>query len=309
VNTTTTSSGNLFLVRVLFVGLVVLALQGVAVNADEQQASEIIREAIHSYGGKENWAAQGTMVVHESQTRYLEGESPVQVTLIHYMDTNQARYRVDLDWGHSKHTYGWDGDRFWAVVDGKQGNEEMLLEARRVISDAYFRFSLPFILENVTDAEIVYEGTEQINGVDTNVVKITYQTGPSSRYWTNQRDEQTPNPGHADEMEHGSGGNHHQEQSGHGEPEHGSAAGHHHAGNEVYYFYFDGEGKVVQVYFSHHGDDSYETLLFGEHKEIDGVIREHSRKLLSPDGELFYDSKFTRIEFRQDLNEDFYANH
>jgi len=268
----------------------VLMVSGGPSIADIDPAYAVIQQAMRSYGGKVNWAGKGTLVVHESQTRYEEAGT-VEVKIVHYMDINAKGYRVELDRGQGKQVYGWDGDQFWAMADGKPGDEALVSEARRVITDAFYRFSLPFILDE-PGVEVEYQGKESVSGVETQVVRFTYEVAPASRNWTTSEDR------HEQEAGHGGDGD---EQAGHGAEE-----GDHHAGRQVYNYYFDTDYRIVKIYFSHHGDDTYETLLLGDYKNIDGIVKEHTRKLLRPDGNSHYDVVFTSIVFRLDIGADFY---
>ena len=253
--------------------------------AEENRATGIIHDAIVSAGGQDRWQGNGNLVVHETQTRYEDGGT-VMVELVHYMSTTNNGYRVELSRSGQNTTYGWNGNEFWATLDGKPGNDDMVREARRVISDAYFRFSLPFILDdNAQHPE--YAGTETHDGKATNVVRIAYKQGPADRYFS--------------EIDKGHG---HKTEAGHG----GGSGGHGHGG-EVYNFHFNPENQLTKVHFSHHGDGTYETLLLEDFKVINGIRREHKRTLLRPDGETLYISMFTGIEFVKEVDGSLFSGH
>lgn len=254
-------------------------------QADSKSAS-LIHDAIVSAGGMDSWQRKGTLVVHESQSRN-EDDGIVKVNLVHYMNTMGKGYRVELAYPYNNYIYGWDGKEFWAMANGKAGDHELVREARRVISDAYFRFSLPFILDDVgQDAE--YTGSDTVDGTATEVVNITYEKGPADRYFAPAAEEH--------------GHNSTQEEAGHG----AESEGHGHGG-EVYNYHFNSRDQIAKVYFSHHGDGTYETLLFEDFNMVDGINREHKRILLRPDGQTHYESDFTSIEFVNQINDSIYS--
>jgi hypothetical protein len=261
------------LLPILLLGI--CPLQADTVNPD--QAGDLLLKAVEAYGGTENWRNKGLLVVHETQRRYEEGGTRV-VEMDHYVDTQGRGYRLERVAGGDRQVLGWDGHGFWAVEGGEPGDEALLGEARRTISDAFFRISWPFILMD-GGLEPEYAGTDTVDGMATEVVKITYPEDPAAKYFQ----------GHED-----AGG-----EEGHGrhasaERDHGG--GHH--GDQVYYFHFDSAHRLVKVYFSHHGDGTFETLYPGDYREIDGILLERSRRLLRQDGQKHYDSEFTRMEFR-----------
>jgi len=205
--------------------------------------------------------------------------------LVHYVGIDGNGYKVELDSEQGKQVFGWHGHHFWATQDGKPGDEALLTEARRVISDAYYRFSLPFVLAK-PDLNPQYHGRDNVNGIETEVVKIAYRDGPTAGYWVE-----------ADT--HAQGGHGHSAQS--------AGGGHHHAADEIYFFHFDKDYRIVKIYFSHHGDDTFETFLFDDFRMVEGVLREHSRKLIRPDGNTHYETTFSGFEFQQDVSSDFYS--
>lgn len=261
----------------------------------DSEAGAIIEKAIANAGGTA-WSELSTMVVHESQARNTDS-GLLQMELVHYIDTKARGYRMEISSTQGKQIYGWDGRQFWARVDGKHGNEQQVKEARRLISDAYYRFTLPFVLADA-GPKIEYVGKDMVNGTATETIKITYEGGPVDLYWKAEGDQS-----HQGHQEHAAARNEVKadEHAGHGEE-----AGGHHSGKQVYFYHFDKDYRIVKIYFSHHGDDSYETFLFDEFTTIDGITREQSRKLIRADGNTHYDTKFTRIEFSKDAEADQY---
>ena len=257
------------------------------------QAREFIDRAIVNAGG-DVWGGIATMVVHESQVRNTDN-GVLEIAIDHTLDTEGRGYRMEISSAEGRKIYGWDGKRFWADIDGKPGDEAGQREARRQISDAFYRFSMPFILAN-RNSTIEYAGKDEVNGKPTNVVKITYPGGPVDSYWKT-----------ADQLakEHGHGqhGNHDA-----AAPAKAGEHGGHHDGTQVYFFHFDEDDRIVKIYFSHHGDDSYETFLFDDFTTIDGITREQSRRLIHGDGKTLYDTRFTRVEFKTDSNTDLYTS-
>jgi hypothetical protein len=276
----------------ILLGSILIFASGAVAAAGEEQAHALINNAMQSYGGKNAWAGKGTLVVNESQTRHEESGTVVH-KIVHYMDTTGKGYRLELDNGKEKRVYGWDGSRFWATLNGKHGDEALQREAKRVIGDAFYRFSLPFILDD-PDAEYEHTGRDTVNGAQTEVVKITYSKSPADRFFTEHGH---PQQEHGNE--HGGGGEHN------AATQHGGG-GDHHGGHQVYNYHIDKDYRIVKVYFSHHGDDEYETLLFKDHKSIDGIIREQSRTLLNHEGQTHYEAEFSNIAFRKDIDPTLY---
>jgi hypothetical protein len=254
-----------------------LPLSNVLAQAEEQ-VTNIVNKAVSYGGGTNTWNNNGTLIVHEFQKRY-EEKGVVIVDLTHTMKTDGSGYRIELSRQGKKSIYGWDGSEFWAQVDGKPGSEEDVSEARRVISDSYFRFTLPFVLENEID-KLAYEGEDTLNGNKTEVLKITYDKGPADRYFSSHD-------------EHSSGSEH--------KAEAGGSEGHHHGG-EVYFYHFSESGQLKKVYFSHHGDGTYETLLYKNIKPVNGISRDHKRTLLKPDGNIHYESFFSKVGFSRSVD-------
>lgn len=273
-------------------------------NNEDMQAREIIARAIVSAGGG-SWGSLTTLIAHESQARNTDEGGKLQLEIDHTMDTKGRGYRMEISSTEGKRIYGWDGKQFWASIDGKPGDEAQVKEAKRLISDAFFRFSMPFILGN-RNAKKEYTGEDTVNGKPTKVVKFTYQGGPVDSYWKA-----------ADSHEHH--GDHGGDKPAAKTDEHAKhdaagtekqAEGHngHHDGNQVYFFHFDEDDRIVKIYFSHHGDDTYETFLFDDFTTVDGITREQSRKLIHSDGKTLYDTRFSRVEFKTDSNTDLYSS-
>ncbi len=260
-----------------------IAFDSVHGQSADNSAESIIQNAVDTAGGKQSWLAKGTFVVHETQMRESNG-IPEPVSLIHYMDTAGDGYRLEIIRADGNYVYGWDGHGFWAQKDGRAGDHELEREARRVISDAYYRFSLPFILLDNTD-DMEYSGTDQLNGMVTQVLKISYSQGPADRYFSSHSAES----GHNAEESHSA---------------HGGGSGHH--GDEEYYFHFDDQNRLVKVYFSHHGDGHFETLLLTGIDRVDGILREDTRRMIRHDGSILYDAEFTYIGFETKKQEGFY---
>lgn len=256
------------------------------------QVESIINKAITQAGGGKTWHDNGTLIVHEFQKRFEEG-GVVIVDLTHTMNTDGSGYRIELSRQGRNLVYSWDGMGFWATADGKPGSEDDVSEARRVLSNSYFRFGLPFVLERDVDG-LEYTGTDSFYGMKTEVLKITYDQGPVDRYFS----------GHADAHGDHSSGNDQNTNSEHqAEAEHGGGHGH---GGEEYFFHFSENGDLVKVYFSHHGDGTYETLLYKNIKKIGGINREHIRTLFRPDGNIHYESFFSKIEFSNSVDSRIY---
>ena len=144
------------------------------------EARDIISKAIINAGGTA-WRGVSTMIVHESQARNTDS-GILAMEIVHTFDTKARGYRMEISSTQGKQIYGWDGRQFWAELDGKAGEEAQIKEARRLISDAFYRFSLPFVLDD-SEAQMEYVGKDSVNGVETDLVKITYKGGPVDRYW------------------------------------------------------------------------------------------------------------------------------
>ena len=270
---------------------IVLILSIFTIQAHGQdQVADIINNAVSAGGGMATWENNGYLVVHETQTRY-EDEGTVKVNLTHYMSTTNDGYRIELARPGINNVYGWDGNEFWATADGKQSDHDLVREATRVISNAYYRFSLPFILHSdIHDFE--YAGSDMVKGEKIESVKITYSEDPAERYFSSNKEH----------GEHDSAG-HSEHQSASTEAEHSSGSGSDHHSGEGYNFHFDEQNQLAKVHFSHHGDGTYETLLFEDLKMVDGILREHRRKLIRPDGNIHYESTFTSIDFVNEIEE------
>lgn len=283
------------------VGLVLLAPAFAQTDNEDMQAREIIARAIVGAGGG-TWGSLVTLVAHESQTRNTESGGVQQLEIDHTMDTAGRGYRMEISSTEGTRIYGWDGKQFWASIDGKAGDDAQVKEAKRLISDAFYRFSMPFILGN-RNALKEYVGTDTVNGRPTKVVKFTYQGGPVDGYWkTSEHAQHGHDSGDkqaAKTDEHAGHGAGATQQAGHGD---------HHDGPQIYFFHFDEDDRIVKIYFSHHGDDSYETFLFDDFATVNGITREQSRKLIHDDGKTLYDTRFTRVEFRTDSNTDLYIS-
>jgi len=251
--------------------------------------SSVINKAINYAGGADTWYGNGTLKVQEFQKRYEEG-GVVIVDLTHTMNTDGGGYRIDLSRQGRKFVYGWDGMGFWATADGKPGSEDDVSEARRVLSNSYFRFGLPFLLERDLDG-LEYTGTDSYYGMKTEVLKITYDQEPADRYFSGNSD--SAEDQHSSENDHNSGSEHQ------AEAEHGG--GNHHGGEE-YFFHFADNGELKKVYFSHHGDGTYETLIYNNIRMVSGINRDHTRVLYRPDGNIHYESFFSKIEFTNKLD-------
>jgi hypothetical protein len=292
--------------NIIFVSFSILLFTVCSAQAQSgDKASDIINRAVKSAGGNSNWQQNSNLVVHESQTRY-EDEGTVQVNLIHTMSTKSMDYHIELSRTGINAVYGWDGTEFWATVDGKPGDDDLVNEARRVISDAYFRFSLPFILDD-PEQKAEFTGNDSVNGLATEVVKITYEKSPADRYFSPAAAEHGHGSGDA-KVEHNDAkavhsdakANHDVAKVEHG----GESAGYGHGhGGEVYNFHFNKENQLTKVYFSHHGDGTYETILLEDFKVVDGINREHKRTLLRPDGQTHYISNFTSIDFIKEIDD------
>ena len=273
----------------------------------DDPAREIIARAIVAAGGGD-WDSLNTLVAHESQTRNTD-KGVVQLELDHTMDTKGHGYRMEITGDGSHRIYGWDGKQFWANVDGKPGDEAQVKEARRLISDAFYRFSMPFILGNRNSTR-EYVGEDMVNGKPTKVVKITYQGNPVDGYWktAEMRAEEHGHNQH-DNKQAEAKADEHAGHSGDAGKEAAKHEGHgdHHDGAQVYFYHFDEDDRIAKIYFSHHGDDSYETFLFSDYTTVNGITREQSRKLLEADGKTLYDTRFSRVEFRTDSNTELYS--
>jgi hypothetical protein len=245
------------------------------------QAHDVINKAIEVAGGIGAWQRQGTLIAHETQTRYGGGE-PSRVSLVHYLNTKGDGYRLEITRSDGKFVYGWDGRAFWALVNGKPGDADQVREARRTIADAYYRFSLPFILDD-SKVDMEYTGTESFNGSEVDVVKITYNQGAANRYFPTQEADQ----GNTSSMNHDSSS---------APAAHSSPADH-----EVYFYSINKSGIINKVYFSHHGDGSYETLLLDDYDSVGGILKEHYRKVLLPDGKTLYESDIADVSFSEEI--------
>lgn len=287
-----------------------LLLIPVVTQADAASDGRDLISKASEKAGKVAWDGMATLVVHESQSRNTDS-GKAQIELVHTMDIKGHGYRLEVSSAKGKQTYGWDGKQFWAVVDGKPGNEDQVKEAKRQISDAFYRFSLPFVLAD-KGSEISYEGKDSVNGAPTDVVKISYKGGPVDSYWKTEATEEHADKHDAKAEEHA---NHtadkdeakHEEHADHDKMAEGHDH-HAHVDNQVYFYHFDKDLHVVKIYFSHHGDDSYETFLFSDFATIDGITREQTRKLIKEDGNDLYDTKFTKIEFSKDTDENLYQS-
>ena len=244
----------------------------------ESQGLELIQRAIEKAGGITAWKKASYMVVQEHQTRYTP-EGSEEVELVHSLSTTGKRYRLEMKSNQGEKVFGWDGSTFWATLNGEKGDGELQREAQRNISNNYYRFRLPFNLQD-QGSQMEYGGEEKVKGRDTVVVKVSYEEGPTVQYWQPE-----------------------EEQSGHhAEPSGSAAEQHHHTGQEIYYYYFDKHNyEIVKVYFSHHGDESFETFYFSDYKTINGIRKEHHRELIGPDGEKLFTSRFSRIEFTDEI--------
>ncbi len=285
--------------NILFVSFSILFVTVFSVQAQSAgKASEIINRAVTSAGGNSTWHQNSNLVVHETQTRY-EDEGTVQVNLIHTMSTINTGYRIELSRTGINTVYGWDGTEFWASIDGKLGNHDLVNEARRVISNAYFRFSLPFILDD-SEQRAEFTGNDSVNGSTTEVIKITYEKSPADRYFSPVAKEHDHGSANAKADHSVAKAEHDVVKVEHG----GESAGHGHGhGGEEYNFYFSKENQLTKVYFSHHGDGTYETILLEDFKVVDGINREHKRTLLRSDGQTHYISNFTSIDFIKEIDD------
>jgi len=304
----TTVMSGLFRGRLMVNGLLaaLLLAPGISQADASSQAQELITMAADK-AGKAAWDSMSTLVVHESQARNTD-TGLLQMELDHTMDIKGRGYRMEINSSKGKQVYGWDGKQFWAVVDGKPGDADQVKEAKRLISDAFYRFSLPFILADEGPA-ITYEGKDAVDGVATEVVKITYNGGPVDQYWSK------PEGGdHAEHAGHSAGKHeeakpeHQHENTDKNEHQAEATGGHHGHGSQVYFYHFDKDYHIVKIYFSHHGDDSYETFLLGDFTSVNGIVREQSRKLIRENGNTLYDTRFTAIEFRKDGDESLYQS-
>jgi hypothetical protein len=282
--------------NILFVSFSILFVTVFSVQAQDK-ASDIINRAVNFAGGNSPWQENGNLVVHESQTRY-EDEGTVQVDLIHTMSTNNKGYRIEISRAGVNTVYGWDGTKFWATVDGKPGDHDLVNEARRVISDAYFRFSLPFILDD-PEQKAEFTGKDSVNGLVTEVVKIKYEKSPADRYFSPVKSEHVHDSNDVKVEHKGAKADHSDAKAEHGAASSGHGHGH---GGEEYNFHFSNENQLTKVYFSHHGDGTYETILLENFKVIDGINREHKRTLLRPNGQTHYISNFTSIAFVKEVD-------
>ena len=292
---------------VLFVSLLLL-IPSVSMADAASEAKDIISKAVDAAGGIV-WEGINTMVVHESQARNTD-TGLLQMELVHYMDTKGRGYRMEISSTQGRKIYGWGGQQFWASVDGKPGDEDEVKEAKRLISDAFFRFSLPYIL-NGPNAGMEYAGKDSVNGIETDSVKITYKGGPVDSYWSagnsDAADHSAEKPVAMADHAAGHAGDKHEAKA-EDHAKHGEAAGDHHAGNQIYFFHFDKDYRIVKIYFSHHGDDSYETFLFSDFVTIDGITREQARTLLREDGSKLYDTKFSQTGFKKETDNSLYKS-
>ena len=259
---------------ILFFAIFVVQAQTV------DKASNIVTSAIDSAGGSSTWQHNGNIVVRETQIRY-EDEGIVEVNLTHTMSTTKKGYRIELLKLGKKFFYGWDGKEFWATVDGKPGDHDLINEAKRVVSNAYFRFSLPFILSD-DEQKPEFIGSDNVNGLVTNVIKIVYEKGITNQYFSQSKKQ-------------------HEAKTEQGENSGGHGHGHGH-GHEIYNFHFNQQHQLVKVYFSHHGDGTYETILLDDFKVVGGINREHKRTLFRPDGKIHYVSSFTNMVFVKEID-------
>ena len=293
--------------RKLVTGLIAaLLLIPVVTQADATSDGRELISKVSEKAGKAAWDGMATLVVHESQSRNTDS-GKAQIELVHTMDIKGHGYRLEVSSAKGKQTYGWDGKQFWAVVDGKPGNEDQVKEAKRQISDAFYRFSLPFVLAD-KGSEISYEGKDTVNGAPTDVVKISYKGGPVDSYWKTEAAEEheaksEEHADHADTKDEAKS----EEHADHDKMAEGHDH-HAHVDNQVYFYHFDKDLHVVKIYFSHHGDDSYETFLFSDFTTVDGITREQTRKLIKEDGNDLYDTKFTKVEFSNDTDENLYQS-
>lgn len=247
--------------------LAVFPLASGVVPERDSEGLQIIQEAIESAGGARNWEQAGTLVVHEIQSRYMPKGSS-EVRLVHYLDTNRKRYRVEIEGEEGKKVFAWDGESFWATLNAPKGDAGLLGEAQRAIANGCYRFGLPFNLLD-PEAQIEYVGADTVDGMETEVVKVSYEQGPTSRYWQSETGGDQP-----DAASHG--GTAPQEEANHDDG-HGPSG--HHSGRETYYYHFDTTNhEIKKIYFSHHGDDSFETLYLREYPKINGINREHSQE-------------------------------
>ena len=125
--------------------LAVSPLASGVVPERDSEGLQVIQAAIESAGGARNWEQAGTLVVHEIQSRYMPKGSS-EVRLVHYLDTNRKRYRVEIEGEEGKKVFGWDGESFWATLNAQKGDASLLGEAQRSIANGYYRFGLPFNL-------------------------------------------------------------------------------------------------------------------------------------------------------------------
>jgi hypothetical protein len=273
----------------------------------ENKASDIISNAVKSAGGNTTWQQNGNLVVHESQTRY-EDEGTIQVNLIHTMSTKNKGYRIEHSRKGINTVYGWDGKEFWATLDGKPGNHDVVNEARRVISDAYFRFSLPFILDD-SSQKAAFTGNDSVNGSVTDVINVTYTKSPADRYFFAPAKAHSHGASDAKVEHKDAKAEHSNAKSDHNvaKAEHGAASAGHGHGGEVYNFHFNKDNLLTKVHFSHHGDGTYETILLEDFKVVDGINREHKRTLLRPDGQIHYISNFTSIGFVKEIDDKLFS--
>jgi hypothetical protein len=311
----TTVMSGLFRGRLIVNGLLaaLLLVPGFSQADASSQAQDLITMAAQK-AGKSAWDGMSTLVVHESQARNTD-TGLLQMELDHTMDIKGHGYRMEISSSKGKQIYGWDGKEFWAVVDGKPGDADQVKEAKRLISDAFYRFSLPFILGDSGPA-ISYEGKDAVDGVPTEVVKITYNGGPVDSYWSKAEDgDHAEHAGHSAGKHEEAKAEHqeeakaeHQNENAEKHQHNAEAAGDHHGhgSSQVYFYHFDKDYHIVKIYFSHHGDDSYETFLLGDFTAVNGISREQSRKLIREDGNTLYDTRFTAIEFMKDGDESLY---
>ncbi|MGK0298539.1 MAG: hypothetical protein ACI9XC_002161 [Gammaproteobacteria bacterium] len=294
--------------KILFISFCILFFSVFSAQVHAQdKASDIINRAVDSAGGNTTWQQNGNLVVYESQLRY-EDEGTIKVNLIHTMSTENKGYRIELSRTGINTVYGWDGTEFWATVDGKPGNHDVINEARRVISDAYFRFSLPFILDD-SEQKAEFTGNDSVNGSETDVIKITYAKSPADRYFLAPIKEHSHDAGDTKVEHNDAKAEHNNAKADHNvaKAEHSAASAGHGHGGEVYNFHFNKENQLTKVYFSHHGDGTYETILLEDFKVVDGINRGYKRTLLRPDGQTLYLSNFTSIDFVKEINDSLFS--
>lgn len=231
-------------------------------RAAGETAGEVLDRVVQANGGLQAWSAAGNLVIREERTQFAK-EGNVQSRLTHFYHVATGKYRIEIQDPAGTKLYGWDGKKFWAVVNGKPGDEKALAEARSAISNDRFRFSLPFEL-NRKGAEITYEGKEKVKGAETDKIKAVYREGPTAQ---------------------------HQQESGL------HSKGHGHASSEIYYFSFaQPDLRLVEMRFSHHGDpNEFETMVLEGHKTEGGIRFPFRRELFLHDGSRLWSSTILEI--------------